>query len=66
MKVLWVFAHPEPGSLNGALRDFGIRTLEAAGHEVRQSDLYAMKWKAVADGDDFADTDQRARLIYAH
>ena len=65
MKVLWVFAHPEPGSLNGALRDFGIRALEAAGHEVRQSDLYAMKWKAVADGEDFADTDPDVRLIYA-
>lgn len=65
MKVLWVFAHPEPRSLNGSLRDFGIRTLEAAGHEVRQSDLYAMRWKAVADGADFTDTEPGARLIYA-
>lgn len=65
MKVLWVFAHPEQRSLNGSLRDFGIRTLEAAGHEVRQSDLYAMQWKAVADGDDFTDTEPGARLTYA-
>lgn len=65
MKVLWVFAHPEPRSLNGSLRDFGVKTLEAAGHEVRQSDLYAMKWKAVADGDDFIDTEPGARLAYA-
>lgn len=65
MKVLWVFAHPEQRSLNGSLRDFGIRTLEAAGHEVRQSDLYAMRWKAVADGDDFTDTEAGRRLVYA-
>ncbi len=65
MKVLWVFAHPEPGSLNGALRDFGVRTLEAAGHEVRHSDLYAMKWKAVADGGDFAEVDAAKRLVYS-
>lgn len=65
MKVLWVFAHPEPRSLNGSLRDFGIRTLETAGHEVRQSDLYAMHWKAVADGADFTDTDPAERLTYA-
>lgn len=65
MKVLWVFAHPEPQSLNGALRDAGIRTLQQAGHEVRQSDLYAMRWKAVADADDFTDVDPDKRLVYA-
>jgi NAD(P)H dehydrogenase (quinone) len=65
MKVLWLFAHPEPRSLNGSLRDFGVATLEAAGHEVRHSDLYAMGWKAVADGRDFTDTEPGARLTYA-
>lgn len=65
MNVLWVFAHPEPRSLNGSLRDFGVSTLEAAGHEVRHSDLYAMRWKAVADADDFAASDATARLVYA-
>src|SRR5690606_23333267 len=48
-----------------ALRDFGVETLQAAGHAVRQSDLYAMRWKAVADGGDFTDTDPQARLVYA-
>lgn len=65
MNILWVFAHPEPRSLNGSLRDHGIRTLQSAGHEVRQSDLYAMRWKAVADGDDFTDTPPGRRLVYA-
>lgn len=54
MKVLWVFAHPEPHSLNAALRDEGLRALSEAGHETALSDLYAMRWKAIVDRDDFA------------
>lgn len=53
MKVLWVYAHPEPRSLNGALRDEGLRTLRELGHQVRESDLYAMRWNPVLDGDDY-------------
>src|SRR5688500_18901407 len=49
MKVLLVFAHPEPRSLNGALRDVTIRELESQGHEVRVSDLYADGWKSGID-----------------
>lgn len=52
MHVLLVYAHPEPKSLNGALKDFTVRRLEAAGHTVRVSDLYAMRWKATLDADD--------------
>jgi NAD(P)H dehydrogenase (quinone) len=53
MKVLLVFAHPEPRSLNGALRDVAIKELEAQGHEVRMSDLYAEGWKSEVDRADF-------------
>jgi NAD(P)H dehydrogenase (quinone) len=53
VNVLWVFAHPEPRSLNGALRDEGLRALADEGHEVRESDLYAMGWKPVVDRADF-------------
>lgn len=53
MKVLLVFAHPEPRSLNGALRDVAIKELEAQGHEVRVSDLYADGWKSAVDRADF-------------
>lgn len=42
MNVLWVFAHPERRSLNGSLRDEGVRALADAGHDCRHSDLYAM------------------------
>ena len=52
MKVLLVFAHPEPRSLNGALRDVAVKELEAQGHEVLVSDLYADGWNSeLARGD---------------
>jgi len=53
MKILFVFAHPEPRSLNGALRNVAIDELEAQGHEVRVSDLYADRWKTEIDRADF-------------
>ena len=53
MKVLWVFAHPEPRSLNAALRDEGMRVLREAGHEIALSDLYAMGWRPTVERDDF-------------
>jgi NAD(P)H dehydrogenase (quinone) len=53
MKTLIVHAHPEPRSLNSSLKDLAVTTLEAAGHEVLVSDLYAMKWKAAVDAEDY-------------
>ncbi|SFQ55191.1 NAD(P)H dehydrogenase (quinone) [Amycolatopsis arida] len=55
MNVLWVFAHPDQGSLSGVLRDEGLAALASAGHRTRVSDLYAMKWKATLDRDDLGD-----------
>ncbi|HEY3506818.1 MAG TPA: NAD(P)H-dependent oxidoreductase [Actinocatenispora sp.] len=52
-RVLWVSAHPEPRSLNGSLRTEGLRTLNAAGHEHRESDLYAMDFDPVVRTRDF-------------
>lgn len=52
-KTLWIFAHPEARSLNAALRDTGVAALREQGHQVRESDLYAMGWKPVVDGADF-------------
>lgn len=53
MNVLLVFAHPEPLSLNAALRDVAVSELEANGHQVQVSDLYVMGWKAPVDRADF-------------
>lgn len=65
MKILIVFAHPEPRSLNGALRDVAVRELEAQGHEVRVSDLYAQGWKPEVDRADFPSLAPGARLMPA-
>ena len=52
-KVLIVFAHPEPTSLNRQLVDVAVETLQRQGHELLLSDLYGMRWKAAFDADDF-------------
>ncbi|RQZ19964.1 flavodoxin family protein [Burkholderia sp. Bp9031] len=62
MNVLIVYAHPEPRSLNGALRDFAVEHLEAAGHAVQVTDLYAMNWKAAFDAHDVTDGAPDARF----
>ncbi|MFD9408070.1 NAD(P)H-dependent oxidoreductase [Streptomyces sp. NPDC059989] len=66
-KILVVSAHPDPRSLNTALTGFAVEHLRAAGHEVRVSDLYAMKWKATVDADDFPDHpgDERLNVMAA-
>ena len=60
--VLLVTCHPEARSLNGALRDHALLVLDRLGHRVEQSDLYAMKWKAVVDADDFPGEQPGTRL----
>jgi len=58
MNVLLVYAHPEPTSLNGSLKDFTVQRLQAAGHTVQVSDLYAMNWKTTIDADDAPGRDE--------
>ncbi|SAI66504.1 NAD(P)H dehydrogenase%2C quinone 1 [Bordetella ansorpii] len=62
MNVLLVYAHPEPRSLNGSLRDYTVRHLREAGHAVQVSDLYAMKWKAEVDAGDNTASEPGARF----
>jgi len=64
MKYLIVYAHPDPRSLNGSLKDRAVQALREDGHEVRVSDLCAMRFKAVADADDFPARDSSERLVY--
>lgn len=61
MNVQIVYAHPEPKSFCGAMKDLAVETLTDAGHKVQVSDLYAMNFKTVADGSDF---DERIRPDY--
>ncbi|RMI42377.1 NAD(P)H-dependent oxidoreductase [Streptomyces triticirhizae] len=52
-RVLIVSAHPDARSLTASLTGLAADELRGAGHEVRISDLYAMKWKAATDADDY-------------
>jgi NAD(P)H dehydrogenase (quinone) len=62
MRILLVFAHPEPHSLSAALRDVAVKELEAQGHEVLVSDLYAQGWKSHVDRADFPSLPPQERL----
>ena len=53
MKILIVYAHPEPRSFCGALLQLSLATLRGAGHEVEVSDLYAQRFDPVGDRRDF-------------
>lgn len=66
MKVFIVFAHPEPQSLGGSLLRAAVEELEAQGHEVQVSDLYAMQWKSHVDRSDFPKLPTSARLRVAY
>jgi len=61
-RVLIVYAHPEPASLSGSLKDTMQAHLLASGHEVQVTDLYAQGWKATVDAGDFPEHDPRERL----
>jgi NAD(P)H dehydrogenase (quinone) len=65
MKVLIVHAHNEPQSFNASMKTVAVEELQAQGHEVVVSDLYAMQWKAVADASDFGSRANPDYLVYA-
>lgn len=65
MNVLIVHAHPEPKSFTAALRDQAVETLQAQGHRVQVSDLYAMNWNPVARAEDFGVRENPEYLVYA-
>jgi NAD(P)H dehydrogenase (quinone) len=54
MKVLVVYAHPEPKSFNGAMKDLAVNVLANEGHNLKLSDLYAMNFNPVASAHDFS------------
>jgi NAD(P)H dehydrogenase (quinone) len=62
--VLVVYAHPEPTSVTRQLVQVTVETLEGLGHEVAQSDLYGMRWKAVFDENDFPHRANPERLSF--
>ncbi len=63
MKALWVSAHPDRGSLNCQLHQFGVRALHAEGWQVTESDLYAMDWDPVLREEGGADVETEQRKL---
>lgn len=63
-KILIIYAHPEPASITRQLVDVSVQTLTSQGHEVLQSDLYGMRWKAVFDAEDFPNRANPERLSF--
>lgn len=53
MKAFLVYWHNEPKSFNGAMFETAQAALQSAGHEVRISDLCAMKFDATSDRRNF-------------
>jgi len=62
--VLILYAHPEPTSFCGALKDAAVEAIAAAGHEVTVSDLYAEGFNPVAGRHDFSDVADPSRFHY--
>jgi len=63
-KVLIVHAHPERTSVTSQLAEIACEVLRSQGHEVMQSDLYGMGWKAVFDANDFPTRVKHDRLSF--
>lgn len=53
MRVLIVYAHPEPTSFNASMVAVATEALRSAGHEVKLSDLYALRFDPVSDRRNF-------------
>lgn len=53
MNILIIFAHPEPKSFNGYLKDYVANHFNYLGHSVEISDLFESNFKASADKSDF-------------
>ncbi len=54
MKVLAVYAHPNPDSFNHAVLESLTKGLKQGGHTVEVSDLYGIKFNPSFGGQDFA------------
>jgi NAD(P)H dehydrogenase (quinone) len=65
MRAHVVYAHPEPKSFCGSMKDTVIATLSEAGHDVTISDLYAERFSPVASAADFVVRRDPHYLSYA-
>ena len=52
-RVLVVYAHPDPNSFCGSLRDLVVRTCDSRGAELRMHDLYDENFSAVVSANEW-------------
>jgi NAD(P)H dehydrogenase (quinone) len=64
LNVLILYAHPEPTSFCGALKDAAVETIRHLGHDVTVSDLYAEGFNPVAGRHDFTTSKNPSRFHY--
>jgi NAD(P)H dehydrogenase (quinone) len=64
MKILIVYAHPEPRSFNAALKNLAVDVLTEAGHQVQVSDLYSMKFDPAGGPADFLELEDPSFFRY--
>lgn len=64
MNILIVHAHPEPSAFTSAMKDVAREALEAAGHAVQVSDLYAEGFDPVGGRHDFVTVADPQRFHY--
>lgn len=55
MRVLVIYAHPDPDSLNGTIHGEILKALSTAGHEVDDLDLYADRFDPVLSAEERRD-----------
>lgn len=65
MHILIVQAHNESQSFNAAMKNLAVEELQAQGHSVDVSDLYAMGWNPIASAADFGSRANPEYLTYA-
>jgi len=56
MNILSVYAHHEPSSLTGALKNISLSVLTSQGHQILESDLYGSGFSPKAEKFDFTTT----------
>jgi NAD(P)H dehydrogenase (quinone) len=64
MHALLIYAHPEPTSFTGALKDLAVDVLRGGGHTVEISDLYAEDFNPTAGRHDFLQAADPRRFHY--
>lgn len=64
LQILFVQAHPDPGSFTAAMTQHGRAALERAGHHVDVSDLHADEFNPVPGRHDFTAVANAARFHY--